>query len=567
LNEMPWVKSYPEAVRWNAELTPEPVAQILDGTADRYPDHPAIDYMTQKLSYRQLKQLTDRAALGLQQLGVGPGVHVGLYLPTGTHYVISFFAVLKAGGTVVNYSPMDAERELAHKIDDSQTTLMVTMDSQAFLPQMARLLETTQIRKLIVGRLSDLGIEDSAPARAPHDSRHATFASLLDNRGDYTRHPLEDLTSEIAVLQYTGGTTGLPKAAMLTHANLTVTCKQFVETAKARPVNVVLEGQERMLVVLPMFHIYALTANMLFGLLTGTELILHSRFDPQRVLNELVAKRVSIFMGVPTMFTAFVSAAGVDRADLTSLKLCMSAGAPLPSEILARFEQLTCCRLCEGWGMTETSPAGTFTPLTGARKPGSCGLPMPGVTLKFASIEDPAVYVSQGERGEICISGPNVMKGYWRNPEATRESFTADGFFRTGDVGTMDDDGYVYIVDRTKDMLLCSGFNVYPRVIEEAIYQHPSIAECCVIGIPDAYRGQSPKAFVVQKPGAEPLSLAQLQAFLAPLLGKYEMVHALEIRAELPKTSVGKLSKKMLQEAEARHAGTETTDRIHLSRN
>ena len=291
---------------------------------------------------------------------------------------------------------------------------------------------------------------------------------------------------------------------------------------------------------------------MLFGMTLGAELILHVRFDPKAALDDIANKRVSVFCGVPTMFTAVIDQPEAASRDLRSLKFCGSGGAPLPLELARRFSEITGCKLSEGWGMTETAPTGTFTPARGVGKAGSCGLPMPRIEIKLLSLEDPNRYVALGEKGEMCIRGPNVMKGYWNNPQATAESTTFDGLFRTGDVAYMDDDGYIFIVDRCKDMLLCSGYNVYPRVLEEAIYEHPAVAEVSVIGIPDAYRGQSPKAFVALKPGAQPFSLAQLQAFLKDKIGKHEMIQALEIRAELPKTAVGKLSKKDLVDEEAR---------------
>ncbi|MEP7300799.1 MAG: AMP-binding protein [Caldimonas sp.] len=240
----------------------------------------------------------------------------------------------------------------------------------------------------------------------------------------------------------------------------------------------------------------------------------------------------------------------MDKLDLSSLKYCGSGGAPLPLEVAQRFRELTGCPLSEGWGMTETSPTGTFTPVHGKRKAGSCGLPMPRIVIRMLDLEDPSRYVAQGERGEMCISGPNVMKGYWNNPDATAAVTTFDGLMRTGDVAWMDDEGFVTIVDRTKDMILCSGFNVYPRNLEEAIYEHPAVSEVCVIGIHDEYRGQSPKAFVKLKEGAAPFDIKELQTFLKDRLGKHEMVQALDIRAELPKTAVGKLSKKELYDEE-----------------
>jgi long-chain acyl-CoA synthetase len=305
-------------------------------------------------------------------------------------------------------------------------------------------------------------------------------------------------------------------------------------------------------VVLPLFHIYSLTVNLLLGLRLGALLVLHARFDLDTVMNELGAKQITVFAGVPTMFTAMVNHTKVSTFDLRSLKFCGSGGAPLPAEIEHRFFELTGCHLNEGWGMTETSPTGTFTPARGRRKDGSCGMPLPGIRLKFEALGQPGQTAASGEPGEMCIAGPNVMRGYWKNEDATTASFTTDRYFRTGDIAYMDADGFVFIVDRCKDMLLCGGFNVYPRLIEDAIYHHPSVAEVCVIGVPDAYRGQSPKAFVTLKQGAAPFTIDELKYFLKSHLGKHEMVQELEIRAELPKTPIGKLSKKDLVADEER---------------
>jgi long-chain acyl-CoA synthetase len=538
-----------------------PVQRFLDDAVKRWPDRPALEFLGRTINYRELGELADRAAKGLQQLGVGPGVHVGLFLPNTPHYPIAFFGVLKAGGTVVNYSPLDAERVLAHKIEDSETDLLVTLDLAALYPQMGRLLGASRLKKLIVGNLADYAGQPAA-VRAhlqashqlvdvPEDERHVRFDALLANDGDFETHALGDLTQAVVVLQYTGGTTGLPKGAMLTHANLSAACAQYRQPLRAEGSDVI-EGDERILVVLPLFHIYSLTVNMLLGACFGAELVLHTRFDIDTVLHDLAAKRITFFAAVPTMYTAILNHPKAGETDLRALKFCGSGGAPLPVEVAERFQQLTGCPINEGWGMTETSPTGTFTPAHGMRKAGSCGMPLPGIELKFLSLNDPGSDAPPGEPGELCIRGPNVMRGYWKKPEANAASFTRDGFFRTGDVAWMDSDGFVRIVDRTKDMLLCGGFNVYPRVIEEAIYEHPSVEEVCVIGIPDAYRGQSPKAFVKLKAGAAELTLADLQAFLRERIGKHEMVQALELRAELPKTPVGKLSKRTLIEEEER---------------
>ncbi|WP_136418551.1 long-chain fatty acid--CoA ligase [Herbaspirillum sp. ST 5-3] len=561
IKHFPWIKSYPPGVYWDAELPIMPVQQLLDDAAAKWPDRPALDFMGRKTSYRELAVLVDRAAKGLQQLGVRPGVHVGLYLPNTPHYVISFFAVLKAGGVVVNYSPLDAEKVLAHKVEDSETDILITLDLAVLYPQLAKLLGSTRVKKLVVGNIAEMTSHPDA-VRAqlqtsgqlvdvPVNEEHVRFAQLLDNDGKYQPYPLSDLKEDIAVLQYTGGTTGLPKGAMLTHANLTTACSQIYAVVSGEP-KVLNEGQERLLAVLPPFHIYALTVNMLFGVRLGAELILHTRFELDAVVKDLAEKKVTVFCGVPTMYTAIINYPVIGKFDLSSLKFCNSGGAPLPMEVNQSFQHLTGCCLVEGWGMTETSPTGTFTPVYGMQKVGSCGMPTTGVLLKFVSVDDPSVEMPRGERGEMCIKGANVMKGYWKNPKATAESMTPDGYFRTGDVGYMDEDGFVYIVDRTKDMILCSGYNVYPRNIEEAIYEHPSVAEVSVIGIPDSYRGQAPKAFITLKQGAEPFTLDELKAFLRRRLGKHEMVQAMEIRAQLPKTPVGKLSKKELYDEEAK---------------
>ncbi len=567
--DFPWTQSYPAGVRWDAELPLMPVQKILDDAVARWPERPALDFMGRVISYGELGALTDRAAAGLQRLGVGPGVHVGLYLPNSPHYPIAFFGVLKAGGTVVNYSPLDAERVLEHKVEDSETDILVTLDLAALYPQVGRLLGRSRLKKMVVGSLGEYTASPPA-VRAqlegarqlcgvPTDDLHLSFEQLLANDGRYRAHAIDDLARATVVLQYTGGTTGLPKGAMLTHANLSAACAQYVETTRGEP-PILAEGEERVLVVLPLFHIYSLTVNLLLGFRLGALLVLHARFDLDTVMSELSAKKITVFAGVPTMFTAMVNHPKVSALDLKSLKFCGSGGAPLPAEIEHRFCELTGCHLNEGWGMTETSPTGTFTPARGRRKDGSCGMPLPGIRLKFEAVGQPGQGAATGEPGEMCIAGPNVMKGYWKNEEATAASMTVDGYFRTGDIAYMDADGFVFIVDRSKDMLLCGGYNVYPRVIEEAIYLHPAVAEVCVIGVPDAYRGQSPKAFVTLKPGAAPFTIDELKAFLKDHLGKHEMVQELEIRAELPKTPIGKLSKKdLIDEEQRRRAGAART--------
>ncbi len=559
MHNQPWTASYPPGVSWDAPLQPRMLQDLLDDAIAQWPDNNALSFMGQRTTYRALDELIDRCAAGLRALGVQPGVHVGLFLPNSPHYPIAFFGILRAGGTVVNYSPLDAARVLEHKIEDSQTDILITLDLAVLYPQMQALLGRTSLKTLVVGNLAEMSANPAATrqhlaqagqlATPQWDAKHLTFEQLLDNDGRYVPCPASDPEKTLAVLQYTGGTTGQPKGAMLTHANVSTAIAQFKATASGK-VRLLTPGSDRILTVLPLFHIYALAMNMVYGLHTGAELILHLRFDAESVLTDLVNQRVTMFPAVPTMYTALLDRPGIETLDFSALRFCSTGGAPVPQEVNRRFSALTGCRLYEGWGLTETSPAGTFTPITGEPRPGSCGVPVPGMDMRFASLDQPDQWVPLGERGEICVRGPNVMRGYWNNPDATTAAMTADGYLRTGDVGYMDEDGYVYIVDRTKDMILCSGYNVYPRMLEEAIYEHPSVSEVSVIGVADAYRGQSPKAFVALKKGAEPFTLQELQAFLKDRLGKHEMVQALEIRDSLPKTPVGKLSKKELYDAE-----------------
>lgn len=556
----PWIKSYPSPLQWDAEIQTMPIDQILDDTTARYPDNIAIEFNGKHITYRALQDLANRAAKGLQALGVKPGVHVGLYLPNTPHYIIAFFAIIKAGGTVVNYSPLDAEKVVEHKIADSETDIIFTLDLQALYPLMDKMLDATRLKCLIVGNMNemmpdtDTGRQAEQCAAVAWDEKHIRFGQLTDNDGKFQRPPIGSLTETIAILQYTGGTTGMPKGAMLTHANLTAGCSQGM--LKVCGFDGLEYGKERMLAVLPLFHIYALTFNLLLGVRLGAQLILHTRFDVKQVVNDLTEKKVTVFFGVPTMYTAINAFPGLETFDFSSLKLCNSGGAPLPMEVHENFQKATGCGLQEGWGMTETCGVGTSAPPSVKHKPGACGIPLCGVIIRFASVNNPGEYVPYGEQGELCVSGPNLMKGYWKNPAATAEAITADGFLRTGDVGYMDEDGFLYIVDRIKDMILCSGYNVYPRNIEEAIYKHPAVAEVTVIGVADAYRGEMPKAFIKLKDSASAFTLDELKDFLKASLGKHEMVQAMEIREMLPKTPVGKLSKKELYDEEKRKAAT-----------
>lgn len=544
-----WEKSYPPGVSWGETLpAPVPVESLLETAALQWPDKTAIDFYDRKLSFRELYQLAARAAKGFEALGVGPGVHVGLHLPNTPHYVVCFFAVLMAGGRIVNFSPLAAPRELKYQLADSEAKIMVTLGLPILYPQIAALKGSSGLESIVVCQLEDFLPAPAVRAffgppaeRIAGPGRELDFAELIANDGAYRRHPHGPLDEEVAVLQYTGGTTGDPKGAMLTHANFcaVVNARNRWVGAAAQP------NADKTLVVLPLFHIFGLSFILLLSIATGTEMVIHIRFDAERVLQDIAKKKITVFAGVPTMYTAMVNHPKIGETDLSSLSICASGGAPLPVEVLNRFKELTGITPAEGYGLTETAPLGTMQVFGAEPRAGSVGLPAPHTVLEVVDIETGLKPLPPGEKGEICFRGPSVMKGYWKKPEATAEAFRG-GRFHTGDIGFIDKDGYVTLVDRKKDMILSGGFNVFPRNIEEAIYEHPGVAEVTVIGVPDQYRGQSAKAFIALKPGAAEFTLEQLKTFLADKLAKYEMPADLEFRASLPKTPVGKLSKKEL---------------------
>ena len=347
-----------------------------------------------------------------------------------------------------------------------------------------------------------------------------------------------------SVLQYTGGTTGIPKGAMLTHANLTANSRQAALWFPG-----VERGRERMLGVLPLFHVFAMSTVMNVSLEIGAEIILLPRFELDQVMKTIHGKKPTLFPAVPTIYTAIANHKEGDRYDLSSIKFCISGGAPLPLEIKEQFETATGCKVVEGYGLSEASPVVTCNPLNGPVKAGSIGLPVPGTTISLRDPADPEKEVAPGERGELCVKGPQVMRGYWNNPDATREQFVGE-FLRTGDIAVIDEDGFFFIVDRIKDLIICSGYNVYPRVVEEAIYEHPAVEEVTVIGIKDGYRGEAPKAFIKLKAGAS-ATTDDIRKHLAKKLSKIEMPAQIEFRDALPKTIIGKLSKKELKAEEA----------------
>lgn len=551
--ERPWLAHYPAGVDWHVKITPRPLWDLVDAAARDYPDRPAMDFMGKRFSYRQLGEMVNQAAAGFQALGVTKGTKVGLFLPNCPQFVIAFFGVLKAGGTVVNYSPLYAERELLYQVEDSDTDLMITLDLEALYPKMAQVMRESRIKRLIVGSLSDVLpfpknflfpiVRPKDIAVVTWDDKHTSFRDLL-RFGEKPTPVAVNPVDDVAVLQYTGGTTGTPKGAMLTHANLYVNAVQSrLWTSEAGV------GSERMLGVLPFFHAFALTGVMTMGILIAAEIVMLPKFELNEVMKAIARRKPTLMAGVPTMFRAFLNHPAAKEGALRSLKACFSGGAPLPLELKRAFEAESGCKLFEGYGLTECSPVASGNPYSGKNKEGSIGLPMPATDILIVDRDDPMKELPLGEVGEIAIVGPQVMKGYWRRPDATAETIV-NGRLLTGDLGRMDEEGYTYIVDREKDLILVSGYNVFPRVVEEAIYEHPSVAEAVVIGVPDPYRGEAPKAFVALKPGHNSVTADTIKEFLRPRIGKHEMPVEIEIRPSLPKTMVGKLSKKELKDEE-----------------
>lgn len=546
----PWLRSYPDGIDWAFNEPPGTLTALLDAAVRRFGPRPALDFLGRRWSYAELGALVDRAAAGFRGLGAGPGTRIGLCLPNSPFFVIAFFAALKAGATVVNFNPLYVEAELAAQAADSGTTIMVAIDLQPIFGRVLGLLGQGTVKRVVAcrfhralnplkGMVFRVSKRRMLAAVPRNDDRVVSFDSLT--AAPPMVGPPAVSPEDLAVLQYTGGTTGTPKGVMLTHANLAANCRQVQRWfPESRP------GEERMLAVLPLFHVFALTTVMNAGLAWGAEIVLLPRFAPPQLLGALRRRRPTLFPGVPTLFKAILdNGATVD--DLSSVRACISGGAPLPLPVKQEFEAAAGCVLVEGYGLTEASPVCFCNPVHGENRAGTIGLPLPGVRAEIRSLDDPAQPVPLGARGELVLRGPNVMRGYWQRPDDTAAVMTPDGWLRTGDVGIMDADGYVTLVDRIKDLIICSGYNVYPRMVEEALYAHPDIAAATVLGMPDSYRGESVAAFVQPRAGAK-LTEAALDEFLRARLSPVEMPRLIEIRAELPRTAVGKLSRKELRD-------------------
>ncbi|WP_158818418.1 dicarboxylate--CoA ligase PimA [Methylocapsa sp. S129] len=545
-----WEKHYPPGLAWDAPIVLGTVPALLAQSAADHAGRTALEFRDRAISYAELGRAADEMAAAFLRRGLKSQEAVAIYLPNTPMHPVAFFGGLKAGAKIVHLSPLDAERELMHKLRDSGARVLVTTNFAYFLPNACKMLDAGLLDLVIVDEDAAWGPSPIPSLALPDRPDVVAYKAFVADAAAPARWP-DIKPDDIALLQYTGGTTGAPKGAILSHANLTAAVAiydaWFTGNGNA------LRENDKVITVLPLFHIYALTTVLLLNLKGGAELLLRMRFDVETVLRDIEVKRATVFPGVPTMWIAIANLPGVEKRDFSSLRYCGSGGAPLPVETAKSLHQSTGITLRGGWGMTETSPAGTGLPMNGSAPAGSIGIPLPGIELGVVALDDPHRVLGVGETGELRVKGPNVTRGYWNRPDESAASF-ADGYFLTGDIGYMDKDGFFFIVDRKKDMIISGGFNVYPQMIEQAIYEHPAVNEVLVIGVPDSYRGESAKAFVSLRAGAEPFTLEELREFLRGKIGPHEMPTSLEFRAALPRTPVGKLSKIELRE-EARKRG------------
>ncbi|WP_223262627.1 long-chain-fatty-acid--CoA ligase [Sphingobium sp. SCG-1] len=543
-----WNSRYNHPTPWDQVFPPLSLTDMFVNSATAHPHGHLIDFLGRKYSYAECLDGVRRVACGLQAMGVQKGDRVGLYLPNVPHYVAAYYGAMMAGAIVVNFSPLYTATELAHQVEDSGTKILFTLSAKALLPTALEVLEGSSLEKLVVGSIAGAlprgksilyrMFKKTEIVERPHDPRVVSFSKLIANKGNCTVQTV-DPVEDVALLQYTGGTTGQPKGAMLTHQNLTANARQV------QMIDPQAGTADRIIGVLPFFHVFANTCTLNRTVLNGGEIVMLPRFEAVQVLAAVQRTKATSLPGVPTMYQALLDHPAIRNIDFSSLRACISGGAPLPLEVKQRFEEATGAKLVEGYGLTESSPVVCSNPYDGLNKTGTVGQPVPGTRVKLVDREDPTKPPPEGEPGELLFSGPQIMKGYWQRPDADAEVFV-DGWLRTGDVGLIDEDGYVKIVDRLKDMIAVGGFKVFPSQIEEILYHHPSIKEALVIGIPDSYRGEMPKAFVTLQDDAPAVNDQELKAWLNPQLGKHERVAAVEIRDALPKTLVGKLSRKEL---------------------
>jgi long-chain acyl-CoA synthetase len=549
----PWLDSYPPGVPEHVEVPQANLARLLGDAARDFPHAPALYFQGRTTSYAQLAEQAWRFGAALAELGVGRGSRVGLVLPNSPQAVVALFGALRVGATVVQNNPLYTERELGHQLADAGVEVVVCLDlvyervravsEQAGIHETivtSMLDELPAVRRMLAprtrkGRAASATIGKDEPVRRWRD--------LLGSAAARADEVAVDPAADLALLQYTGGTTGVSKGVMLTHANLRANVEQVrAWFPDADP------GREVMMAALPFFHVYGLTVCLLLGVRLGAALVLIPRFDLDGVLGAIDRYRPTLFPGVPTMYVAINKAAERGGHDLSSIKACLSGAAPLPMEVAERFERFSGGRLVEGYGLSECSPVAIANPIYGKRKAGTIGMPLPDTLARVVDPADPDRALRSGEAGELAVSGPQVMAGYWNRPDETAQVLR-DGWLLTGDMAVMDDEGYFAIVDRKKDLIIAGGYNIYPREVEEVLYEHPAVLEASVIGVSDPYRGEAVKAFVVLREGRE-ATAEDIRDFAKAKLAAYKVPRMVEFRAELPKTLIGKVLRRALVEEE-----------------
>jgi len=521
--------------------------KALEANAQRFPRRVVLEFLGRSLTYRELWREVEAFAKGLQEAGLRPGDRVAIMLPNSPQFVIAFYGTLLAGGVGVNVNPMYTPRELRHQLKDAGVQALVILDQ--LLPRYQEVKAEVPVRLLV-----RTGIQDYLPfpknllyplmlrrkGQAPKALEGVPWRAFL-KRG--RPEPVAVDLDDLALLQYTGGTTGISKGAMLTHRNLVANVLQidaWDSTAKD------LLGKGVMLGALPFFHVYGMTVAMNYGLYSGYKIVLLPRPEIHAVVEAIEKHGVTHFPGVPTLYVAFNNFPGIEKRNVKSIRICLSGAAPLPVEVAKRFEEITGARLLEGYGLSEASPVTHSNPVLGPIKKGSIGMPLPSVEAKV--VDEEGKEVPLGEVGELIVKGPNVMKGYWNRPEETQKALK-DGWLFTGDLARMDEDGYFYIVDRKKDMIIAGGYNIYPREVEEVLYQHEAVQEAAVVGVPDPYRGETVAAFIVLKGDYRGKVMEKdIEAFCRENLAAYKVPRIIQFRDSLPKSSVGKILRRELRD-------------------
>jgi len=550
--EKRWLAHYPPQIPHHIDYPPKRLPDYLRETAMQFGSKVAIDFLGKRVTFQQLYEQSLKFANYLIALGLQKGDRVSIMLPNCPQAVISYYGVLLAGGIVVQTNPLYTERELEHQLNDSGASVLVTLDM--LYPKASKVKERTSLQHVIITSIQDylplmkkmlyplMQKKQNEPLVSIEEkSDQHLFKRIMSTAPAKEMNVPIDPVEDVALLQYTGGTTGFPKAAMLTHRNLianTLMCAHWMYRCQ--------KGEEVILGVLPFFHVYGMTTIMNLSIMQAYKMILLPKFDVETVLKTIETKKPTLFPGAPTMYIALLNHPNLANYDLSSIKVCISGSAPLPVEVQQKFEQITGGKLIEGYGLTEASPVTHSNFLwDGERIKGSIGVPWPDTEAKIVSLET-GEEANVNEIGELIVRGPQVMKGYWNQPFET-ESVLRDGWLYTGDMGYMDERGYFFIVDRKKDMIIASGYNIYPREVEEVLYEHPKVQEAVVIGVPDEYRGETVKAFIVLKEGMQ-CTKEELDQFMRSRLAAYKVPRIYEFRKELPKTAVGKILRRALAE-------------------